>query len=111
MRICRLGRLGRLEVVCRRELRRGEKTAEDQGVPWRRTRVLGGGCGCGWGDGDEAVVWRGEERRVYFIDQFAWWKVDGRLRAIGEGILFGGRFVGAVVLMLVCEDVRIVWVY
>jgi hypothetical protein len=38
MRICRLGRLG---VVCRREWIMWEKTAEDQGVPWRRTRVWG----------------------------------------------------------------------
>jgi hypothetical protein len=87
MRIVRLG----MGVVVRREWMRGEKTAEDQGVPWRRTRVWAGGCDCG----DEGVV--GEERRAYLISQFAWWKVDGRLRGdrVGEGILFlGGGFVG-----------------
>jgi hypothetical protein len=69
--------------VRRREGARGEKTAEDQGVPWRKTRV--------WGGGEVVpVIVGGEERSVYFMCQSAWWKVCGRLR--GEGIF--GRSVG-----------------
>jgi hypothetical protein len=53
-------------VVCR-AVARGEKTAEDQGVPWTKTRVCGGDA-----EGADG------ERRVYLIFQLEWWKVDGR---------------------------------
>ena len=62
---------------------RGEKTAEDQGVPWMKTRVCGGGVCWVWSDGEG----EGEERRVYLMVQEAWWKVDGR--GIGVGVVLG----------------------
>jgi hypothetical protein len=68
----------RLGVVRRRALARGEKTAEDQGVPWRRTRVW---CGAEVASG----IVGDEERRVYFIAQLAWWKVCGRSMGVGVG--------------------------
>jgi hypothetical protein len=66
-----------LGVVVRREVARGEKTAEDQGVPWMKTRVccfgfVGDGL-FGWMEEEEE-----EERRVYLICQSSWWKVDGK---------------------------------
>ena len=67
-----------MEVVRRRVVARGEKTVEDQGVPWMKTTVCGG---LDWevvfGDGDE-------ERRAYLISQLLWWKVDWR--GIGSGV-------------------------
>lgn len=56
-----------------RELARGRKTVEDQGVPWMKIRV--------W------VGWMGEggARRVYLIVQFAWWKVEGGLAGLALG--------------------------
>lgn len=64
-------------VVWRREVTRGEKTVEDQGVPWMKTKNCDGVVG--W---EEVAV--GEERRVYLISQLSWWKVDGR--GIGSGV-------------------------
>ena len=61
--------------VARRELARGEKTAEDQGVPWMKTRVC-------WGVFGVALI-ELEERRVYLMFQLSWWKVDGRGIASG----------------------------
>ena len=46
-------------VVCR-AVARGEKTAEDQGVPWTKTRVCGGDA-----EGADG------ERRVYLISQLS----------------------------------------
>ena len=66
----------RLGVVVRREVARGEKTAEDQGVPWTKTRVCGGVV--------ESV--RFEERSMYLISQLSWWKVDGRGIDVGVGV-------------------------
>jgi hypothetical protein len=65
--------------VRRREVVKGEKTAEDQGVPWMKTRVC---CGL-----DRELVAVGEERRAYLISQLLWWKVDGR--EIGFGVVSG----------------------
>lgn len=61
----------------RRVVASGEKTAEDQGVPWMKTMVC---CGLG---GDDRVV--GDERRAYLMFQLSWWKVDGR--GIGVGVV------------------------
>ena len=61
-----------------REWTRGAKTAEDQGVPWIKTKVCGRVVGC--------FVWfGGGERRAYLISQSSWWKVDGR--EIGVGVV------------------------
>lgn len=43
---------------------RGLKTADDQGVPWTKTRVCGG---LDW----EVVVASEEERRVYLTSQLS----------------------------------------
>ena len=65
---------------------RGEKTAEDQGVPWMKTRVC---CGMGGEGFVVVVVVGGGERRAYLICQLSWWKVDGRgiVFAWGNGIV------------------------
>jgi hypothetical protein len=68
-----------LGVVRWREVARGRKTVEDQGVPWMKTRV------CCELDGELVAV--GEERRAYLISQLLWWKVDGR--EIGSGVVSG----------------------
>ena len=70
----------RLGVVVCRAVARGEKTAEDQGVPWTKTRVCGEVVGC-------SACFDGGERRAYLISQLSWWKVDGR------GIIRGGMVV------------------
>lgn len=57
---------------------RREKTVEDQGVPWMKTRVC---VGCVWFDGEE------DGRRAYFISQLSWWKVDGRGIVVGVVVL------------------------
>lgn len=67
----------RLGVVVRREVARGEKTAEDQGVPWTKTRVCDGVV--------ESV--RFEERSVYLISQLSWWKDDGSGIEVGVGVV------------------------
>lgn len=61
----------------RRVAASGEKTAEDQGVPWMKTRVC-----CGLDGGDRVF---GDESRAYLISQLSWWKVDGR--GIGFGVV------------------------
>lgn len=57
----------------RRDWTRGWKTAEDQGVPWMKTRVLRFVGVIVTFSGDSG------ERRAYLIVQPAWWKVEGRL--------------------------------
>lgn len=67
-----------------RELARGRKTVEDQGVPWMKMRVW-----VGWMGGAGA-------RSAYLIVQFAWWKVEGRLAgwALGRVIVLVALGVG-----------------
>lgn len=74
----------------RTEVARGVKTAEDQGVPWMKTRVCGGVVG--------GSVWVDvEESKAYLISQLSWWKVDGR--GIGVGVV-------VLRLVIVLEDRR-----
>ena len=70
---------------------RGEKTVEDQGVPWTKTRVCVGVV--------ESV--RFGERSVYLISQLSWWKVDGSGREVGVGV----GVVWAFVMMMVKDFV------
>ena len=60
--------------VARRDVARGEKTAEDQGVPWTKTRVC---------DLAGAVSVLEEDSRTYLIFQLSWTNVDGREIALG----------------------------
>ena len=73
---------------------RGWKTVEDQGVPWMKTRVLGGFVVVVWLEGFVGGVGRfgvGAVRREYFIVQLAWWKVEGRLLLLGGAAFALGR--------------------